>query len=158
MFWVKWTNDFRNQLVHSLGSVYSKPQRQRCDNSAMTLAILFSLKTMESLQIEVVTHFQASPLISMTIESLASSQSCHRVDADAWCKRALSQQFKSDSLDDVDDVNDTVTITMTTWSVSALRLPALASWCASEKFRKKNLCVSKLFHAKIICLKVLILC
>ena len=29
-----------------LGLVFTKRQRQRCDNSAMTLAILFSLKTM----------------------------------------------------------------------------------------------------------------
>ena len=39
-----------NHLVIRLGSVYTKRQRQRCDNSAMMLAILFSLKTMESLQ------------------------------------------------------------------------------------------------------------
>ena len=40
-----------------LGPVYTKPQRQHCDNSAMTLAILFSLKTMELLKIGVATHF-----------------------------------------------------------------------------------------------------
>ena len=42
-----------------------------------------------TLQIEVVTHFQASPLISMRTESLESSQSGHSVDADACCKWAL---------------------------------------------------------------------
>ena len=67
-----------------------KRQRQRCDNSAMTLEIQFSLKTMESLQNGVVTHFRAIPLISMRTESQASSQSCRSVDGDAWCKWSLS--------------------------------------------------------------------
>ena len=40
---------------------------------AMTLAILFALKTMELLQIGVTTHFQAT---------LASLQNCHHIDAD----------------------------------------------------------------------------
>ena len=35
------------------------------------------------------THFQASPLISMRVELLASLQSDHSVDADALCKWAL---------------------------------------------------------------------
>ena len=38
------------------------------------------------------THFQAFPLIS---ELLASSQSCHSVDTDAWYKRALKFTFIS---------------------------------------------------------------
>ena len=42
-----------------------------------------------TLQNEVVTHFQASPLISMRTESLESLQSGHSVDADAWCKWTL---------------------------------------------------------------------
>ena len=33
-----------------LGPVYTKRQHERCSNSAMALAILFSLKTMVSLQ------------------------------------------------------------------------------------------------------------
>ena len=49
----------------------------------------------------------------MRRESLASLQSDRSVDADAWCKRVLNQQVKSDSLDDV-DANDTMTITMKT--------------------------------------------
>ena len=49
--------------------VYIKNRSQHCNNSAMKLAILFSLKTMELLQTEVATHF---------------SQSCGSVDADAW--------------------------------------------------------------------------
>ena len=44
----------------------------------MTLAILLSLKSMEMLE------------NGLQIHSGASSQSCHSVDADAWCKRALS--------------------------------------------------------------------
>ena len=67
--------------------VYTKRQRQHCNNSAMTLAILFSLKTMGSLQNGVATHFQLTPLF--TTDSLASLQSCCSIDADAWCKWAL---------------------------------------------------------------------
>ena len=59
-----------------LEPVYIKRQSQRCNNSAMKLAILFSLKTMELLQTEVATHF---------------SQSCGSVDADAWYKPVLTQ-------------------------------------------------------------------
>ena len=66
----------RNNMQH-LGPVYTKLQRQRCDNSAMTLQNGFA------------THFQASLLISMRTESVASSQSSRSIDADAWCKRAL---------------------------------------------------------------------
>ena len=40
-----------------LGSVYTKRQCQRCDNFVMMLAILFSLKTVESLQNGVATIF-----------------------------------------------------------------------------------------------------
>ena len=58
-------------------------------NAAMTLAILFSLKTMESLQNGIATHFQATPLFLMKTESQASSQSYRSIDADAWCKRTL---------------------------------------------------------------------
>ena len=72
------------------GPVYTKRQRQRCNSSAMTLAILFSLKTMESLQNLVATHSQASLLISMRTELLASLQSGRSIDADVWCKRALN--------------------------------------------------------------------
>ena len=61
----------------ALGPVYTKRQRLRCKNSAMTLQKGF------------VTHFQVSPLISMRTESLMSSQSDRSVGADAWCKQAL---------------------------------------------------------------------
>ena len=72
----------------SLGPIYIKRQRQRCDNSAM-IAVLFSLKTMESLQNGFATYFQATPLFSMRTKLQVLSQSCRSVDADAWCKRAL---------------------------------------------------------------------
>ena len=62
-------------------------QHQCCNNSAMALAILFSLKTMESLQNGVATHYGATALFSIRLVSLASSQDCHRVDIK--CKRAL---------------------------------------------------------------------
>ena len=39
------------QLNVELGSIYIKHQQQRCNNSATTLVILFSLKSIESLQI-----------------------------------------------------------------------------------------------------------
>ena len=55
----------------------------------MTLAILFSLKTVKSLQIGVATHFQGTPLFSMRTVLLVSLQSCRSVDANAWCKRDL---------------------------------------------------------------------
>ena len=55
-----------------LGPIYTKHQRQYCDNSGMMLAVLFSLKTMELLQNGVATYFQATPLISMRTESQAS--------------------------------------------------------------------------------------
>ena len=45
--------------------VYTKRQSQCCDNSAIMLAILFSLKTMELLQNGAETHFQVIPLFSV---------------------------------------------------------------------------------------------
>ena len=59
-------------------------------NAAMTLSILFLLKTMGSLQNGVEIHFQVTTLLSMITELLASSQSCHTIDADAWYKWALT--------------------------------------------------------------------
>ena len=71
------------------GPVYTKRQRQRCDNSVMMLVILFSLKSVESLENRLQPRSGATSLFSMRTESLASSLSCCSVDADAWCKRAL---------------------------------------------------------------------
>ena len=80
------TGSFRNVL----GPVYTKRQRQRCDHSAMTLVILFSLKSMEMLENGLQTH------------SGASSQSCHSIDTDTWCKGALNLgnvAFRAQELD-----------------------------------------------------------
>ena len=76
-------------LMHTnLGPVYTNRHRQHWDNSVMMLVILFSLKTMGSLENELQLHSGVTPLISMRTESLASSQSCCSIDTDAWCKRA----------------------------------------------------------------------
>ena len=77
-------------MYAKLGTVYTKPQCQHCDNSVMTLAILFSLKTMEPLKIGVATHFSATLLFSMRAESPGSLWSCRSFDVDAWCKQALT--------------------------------------------------------------------
>ena len=53
------------------------------------LAILLSLKTMELLQIGIVTHLRVTTLFSMRAVSLASSQSCRSIDADAWFKQTI---------------------------------------------------------------------
>ena len=58
---------FKPFQVKALGPVYTKRQRQYCDNSAMTLVILFTLKTMESLQNGVATHFQATESLVLTL-------------------------------------------------------------------------------------------
>ena len=73
-----------------LGPVYTKRQRQCFHKSAMTLVILFSLQTMESLERGLQPQSGATQLFSMKTILLASSQSCCSVDADAWCKRALN--------------------------------------------------------------------
>ena len=72
-----------------LRPIYIKRQGQHCDNSAMTLAILFSLKTLESLQNGVAAHFQVTSLFSMRILSMTSLQSSHSIDPDTCCKRTL---------------------------------------------------------------------
>ena len=56
---------------------------------AMTLAILFSLKTIKSLENGLQPHSGVTPLFSMRIESLTPLQSCCSIDADAWCKQTL---------------------------------------------------------------------
>ena len=85
-----WVSNGQNPAfkVH-LGPVYTTRQHQRCDNSAVTLAILFSLKTMESLLTGVATHFKATPLFSMRTISLVSLRSGRSLDIDAWCKRTV---------------------------------------------------------------------
>ena len=49
--------------------VYTKRQHQCCDNSPMTLAILFSLKTMESLQNGLKPYSGVTPLFSIKMHS-----------------------------------------------------------------------------------------
>ena len=62
-------------------------------HQVMTLAILFSLERMESLENRLKPHSGATPLFSMRTELQASSQRCRSVDADACCKQALNQFF-----------------------------------------------------------------
>ena len=52
--------------------VYAEHQRQFCDNDVMTLAMLLSMKTMESLQNWVATHSGATPLFSIRAVLLAA--------------------------------------------------------------------------------------
>ena len=75
--------------VRAYGPVYNKRQCQCCNDSVMMLVIVFLLKSMESLQNGVATHFQVTPLFSMRTESLATLQNCRSVDGDVWCKQAL---------------------------------------------------------------------
>ena len=62
--------------------VYNKCQRQLCGNSAMIVAILFSLKSMETLENGLQPH------------SGASSLSCRNADADDWRKRAFIARIR----------------------------------------------------------------
>ena len=53
---------------------------------------MFSLKTIKSLENALQPHSGVTPLFSMRTVSLASSQSCRSVDADAWYKRGLKDE------------------------------------------------------------------
>ena len=70
------------------------PFNQRSDNFVMMLAILFSVKTIESLENGYQPYSGATPMFSMRTELLASSQSCGSIDADALCKRALNMHIE----------------------------------------------------------------
>ena len=61
--WVKLTGRFKGPFTPSVSV-----------NAVKTLVIVFSLKTMKSLQNRFATHFEATPLFSMRTESQASSQ------------------------------------------------------------------------------------
>ena len=100
-------------IEQSSGPVYTKCQHQCCNNSAMTLAILFSFKEMVSLQNGLATHFRATSLFSMRTVLVASLQSCYGVDAGAWCKWALNRVFCSH------------------WANSSFRLMQVSSRCHS---------------------------
>ena len=81
-----WTAKLKRTAAHFkssqlLGLVYTKHQHKRCHHSAITLAIMFSLKSMETFENGLQTH------------SGASLQSCRSIDPDVWCKRALIYQF-----------------------------------------------------------------
>ena len=76
-----------------LGPVYTKRQRQRRVNPAMTLATQLLLATMESLQNGLQPHSQATSLWPMRTVLQASSQHWRQIDFDAWCKRALAHFF-----------------------------------------------------------------
>ena len=84
------------QVSKVLRPFYTKLQHQGCDNSAMMLAILFSFRSIKLLLNKIATHFRDAPLFSIRTELLVSSQSCRRIDADAWCKRVpnIHKAFK----------------------------------------------------------------
>ena len=72
-----------------LGSVCTERQHQRCNNDDMFLNLLLSLKTMESLQNGVATQFSSDSIVFNENSIASIMQSCHSVDADAWCNRTL---------------------------------------------------------------------
>ena len=70
-------------------------------HAAMTLVILVSLKTMQSLKNGLQSHSKVTPLFSMRAVALASSQSCRSVDTDARFKRVVTcflSRFSTSSL------------------------------------------------------------
>ena len=69
--------------VYQLGPLYFKRQHQCCDNSGMTLGILFSLTTMECLKNRLQSHSGATPLFSMRTVSLTSSLMLRQLCDDA---------------------------------------------------------------------------
>ena len=92
-----------------LKPVYTKYQSQCCDNSAMTLAVLFSLKTILSLQNGIATNFQTAPLFSMRTVLLASSNSCYSLELTLGVNRPLKfvyteQKWKAKSMSLSNDI------------------------------------------------------
>ena len=53
----------------ALWPIYTKHQHQCSANARMTLAILFSLKSMETLGNGIATRFRATPFVSMRIDA-----------------------------------------------------------------------------------------
>ena len=77
------TVTFTLRVNRPLGPVYTKHQCQRCDNSAIMLAILLSLKTMESLQNSITTPFCRNSIVfheSSTASNIAALSQGWR-----WC-------------------------------------------------------------------------
>ena len=70
------------QQTFVLGPVYTKRQRQRCDDTCDSVLI----ETMESLQIGVTTHFQATPLFfnENRIVSVIAALTLKRALIDSW--------------------------------------------------------------------------
>ena len=85
-----------------LDPVYTKCQRQCRVNTAMTLVTELSLnqwKQIQLLQNGVATHFGVTLLFSMRALSQAPSQCWPWLNADTWCKRALT--LKQQNITDV---------------------------------------------------------
>ena len=59
-------------------------QRERYENIVMKLAILFTVKIIDSFENGLQPHSRATLLFSIRIVPLASLQSCRSVDAYAW--------------------------------------------------------------------------
>ena len=74
----------------SSGPVYTEHHRQHCNNCVMSPAILFSLKTTESIKNGFQPQSGLTPLFSMRTISLTSLQRCLSNDVDAWCEQALT--------------------------------------------------------------------
>ena len=72
----------RQTTCSALGPIYTKWQRQHCPNSAMSLVILFSLKTVESLENGLQLHSGVTPLFQWE-----QNRKHHRIDA--WYKWVL---------------------------------------------------------------------
>ena len=68
------TSKYSFCLMSVLEPIYTKRRRQRCDNAAMTLVIMRSLKTMVSLQNELQPYSGETSLLSVKAISLALSQ------------------------------------------------------------------------------------
>ena len=74
-------------IIRALNLTYGSFTLSVSVDAAMTLVILVWLKTMQS-------HSEVISLFSMRTGLLVSSQNCRSVDADAWCKRALTESFQ----------------------------------------------------------------
>ena len=62
------SNKSQGIVATPLGPVYTKHQHQCCINSVITLAILFSFKSVESLENRLQSHSVATPLFSVRKE------------------------------------------------------------------------------------------
>ena len=81
--------------IKTIDSTLENPVGARLHHTAMTLAILFSLKTMESLQNGVASHFGVTALFSIKPVLLALSHYWPSIDAEAQCEWALTTSTHS---------------------------------------------------------------